>query len=75
VLVEIERLQPAGILCGDFALLDLLLLTTMLNGVRPLCLPRPAAQTSAWSDGTVAEMLPQLPDGSFLNQNNSPYRP
>lgn len=35
----------------------------MLNGVRPLCLPPPAAETSALSDTTVAEVLPQVPDG------------
>src|SRR5215469_12224677 len=44
----------------------------MVNGVRPLCLAPPAAQTSAWSDRIVAEVLPQVPDG--LSSTRTPRR-
>ena len=45
----------------------------MVNGVRPLCLAPPAAETSPLSDRTVAEVLPQVPDGPFFDQNATPY--
>ena len=50
-------------------------LTKMVNGVRPLRLALLAAQTSAVSDRTGAQMLPQGPDGPFLDHNATPYRP
>lgn len=50
-------------------------LTRMVNGVRPLCLPPPAAETSALNDSPVAEVLPQVPDGTFFDPNATPYRP
>ena len=45
----------------------------MGNGVSPLCLALLAAQTSAVSDRTDAQMLPQGPDGPFLDHNATPY--
>ena len=45
----------------------------MVNGLRPLCLAPPAAQTSPWSDRTVAQVLPQVPDGPSFDQNATPY--
>jgi hypothetical protein len=50
-------------------------LTRIVNGVTPLWLTPPAAETTALSDRIIAEVLPQLPDGPLLDQNVTPYRP
>jgi len=47
----------------------------MVNGVKPLCLPPPAAETSAVSHRTIAQVLPQVPDGPFFDHNATPYQP
>ena len=47
----------------------------MVNGVRPLGLAPPAAETSALNNRIVAAVLPQVPDGPFLDHNATPYQP
>jgi hypothetical protein len=75
VLFEIEPRQPVGVLFGDFALLDLLAIDE--NGQRPQTLVLGAAgrPDQSLSDRTVAEVLPQVPDGPSFDQNATPYRP
>ena len=75
LLFEIEPWQPVGVLFGDFALLDLLAIGDNAERRETLCLAPPAAQTSAVSDSIVAAVLSQVPDGPFLDQNVTPYRP
>jgi hypothetical protein len=46
----------------------------MVNGVSPLCLAPPAAETNVLGDRIVAAVLPQVPDGPFFDQKATPYR-
>jgi hypothetical protein len=72
---EIEQLQHVGVLFADFALLYLLAMDENSERRETLALGASGPETSALSDSTVAEVLPQLSDGPFLDQNATRYQP